>query len=444
LLFLVILGYHFLTRVMMKGERREESHKQGTVKLILFFCILPYLFLFGLNSGLYAHLKLASLPQAPFKFIHDLLLAFSLSSTGDPWTENYAFLFLSYGGPVIFLALIGMVSSWKENRQTALFYSLWFGIFFLTQTYVIGHKEARYLFPLFIPLYAFSLSGITQVWRLIQTNSPSKQRLLGIFGTLLLFAVPFKNTWAEIHKFQDPFYQNDFEKKVSLYADKLAGRGQIFWIGYHYPLRPKEFYFHAGDEVAYVYHFFNHVVRFYTRRQVFAIEEAQIFMPEDIRQGVLIPHVAELVRDGDALIINTNPSRYNTDSMPKTLNPIIVQRARIWTFISEDEEITGFQKFTHPAMPEAEIALIRNDDGYEIRGSGLPDRSFEVYLAENTRTIPLTQGAVKIEKGKFSLKPPADNPPPLVRVALLVTYDQMKPFFHPGMEPDRQGYLKEY
>ncbi|HTL49012.1 MAG TPA: hypothetical protein VL688_13205 [Verrucomicrobiae bacterium] len=438
-----LLGVIFLNEVL-RGSlgvlwRGSGAERRGVLARVFVFAFLPVAVVFGVHTAIYTFYDGVPWVQGPAKLIQDIMLQKKFTSErGDSTWENYAFLWISVTGPVVLAAVLGMVQAWRKKIPEALLYGIWFWIYFLFQTYVLSDKEGRYLFPLLIPVYYFAMLGLREVSEFLREKFAafSFPEILransGAVLAALVLVLPLRAGLLECLKFQDPFYVTDFEKKVSVYAKDMAGPDhKIFWIGKKYPLFPKEHVFHPNDEFAYIYHYYNHVCRYYSYRRVFTLDNAEIVIPAGGAFGFFVPYIGEAAGNGDVLVLNVEPDDYRTSNLPKALNPILVERIRTLTFLPKGPaDASGNVQFEAPQLPGSLIQAGPSPEGFQIQGMGLPDSVFELYVTRSGAPHGESVKLIGVKGGAFSLSIPGKSTPSLQNFFLL-GYETPAVFFHP-------------
>src|SRR2546426_772180 len=112
---------------------------------------------------LYPELGRSSVVYAPRLFLHDLRLVRDAVHVNEGMIQNYRFIANSLTWPLVLVAIAGALRGWRTHRSATLFHGLWFILLFGAQTYAIGHKEARFLLPVFPSLYFFVAQGFAAI-----------------------------------------------------------------------------------------------------------------------------------------------------------------------------------------------------------------------------------------------------------------------------------------
>jgi hypothetical protein len=281
--------------------------------------------------------------KAPAQFVEDFLMirAITASYAWEPPSENVRFLVKSLTPPLAACAVLGGALAWRRRTPSTVLLALWLAGFLVFHSYAITHKEARYLYPLFPPVYFFAVRGLQAVAEALTARLHGIRRKEWVATILvaLLMAEPARLAWQECRRFADPIYTENFERRVSLDAKELAGGRRIHWVGPLYAIHPAEYLFDAEDEYTSVYHLAPHVVEFYAGEKVGVVEVLSLTPPPDGDGPVrLHPRDVTTVEDGDALIVNLEKDEYVTKNLPSELAPLVVQRLRVLEMSAESRE----------------------------------------------------------------------------------------------------------
>lgn len=311
------------SKLLETPERTEQWFR----KMVCLF-LIPILLFFITPAVLYASLKLSSFPEGIMKFIHELLLQFKWNIAFQDPNQNYRFIVKSCTWPVIIFALIGVVSDIIKKLRSHALLILWLAVFIYFHGYILTVKEARYLFPLFPPLYYFASFGLVRIVESIQSRFSNYlirfSLIIAVFA--LCVYLPVQLGIRECFKFNDPVYTSDFAQKLSHFVKLRSHGSNIYWVGPFYPLHPKEFIFDPDDENTYVYHLFAHVISFYSGEQVTAVARGHISNILSDDRIEIDPAFKRRFNDGDVLIINQELENYETKTMPKDIKPLLIKQ----------------------------------------------------------------------------------------------------------------------
>lgn len=385
LLFVVIWSYEIadlIGRRLLSLPPREGGSGWGLLMRVIGLLGLPITLFFLLPVIVFPIIQHSSALGAPAQMVKDILMELKEASrVGLVWHEdairNYRFVVESLTWPLVLCAVLGGVASFRSRQRGSLFYLLWFVVFFGTSTYVIGHKEARYLLPALPPLYFFVARGLQAVAEfplaLPRVELMRAARMIAVAGLLVL---PARSAIVAAARFTDPVYTSDYEAQVSLYAERLAGDNPIYWVGPSYPLHPRDYVFDLDDPYTYMYHDFAHVAEFWAGRPVYWLN-GQV-MPSNTDAPVFVflgPGVGNMLTDGSVLIVNRAPQSYETVNVPPAVPPLVVEQVKTVLYTSTG----GSQTFGSAAAP-GEVRVARQGPDYVVEGTGLPDGQFELYV----------------------------------------------------------------
>jgi hypothetical protein len=376
--------------------------------------------------------------DAPQQLIKDIIAMYGFVQgiPPEPPIVNLRFLGESMTWPLLLCAVVGGVASFRSRQPGALFHLVWFVVFFGAATFVVVHKEARYLIAVLPPLYFFVARGLQAIsgWALTHPRVPAQwgARAGAILAALLL-VVPAANAVAAGARFTDPVYTSDYEAQVSRYAEVLAGPGHIAWFGPAYPLHPREYIFDRSDPFTYVYHYYAFETLFWSGRWVYPLAGYGAVITQPGAAPFIYPGIANVMKDGDVVIVNLARSGYDTGSLPHSLPPLVVEQVHTQLFASGRGQPAGQWVFTSPTMPGS-IRVREQAANYLVEGAGLPDGQFELYTPETSSVLLHSLGLVSVHAGSFRIAMPIDSWPSKSPGASLVLlyYGSVLPFSPPG------------
>jgi len=383
-------------------------------------------------------LGLSTLLGGPQKFLEDMYLQFRLNQTPEEPYQNYAFILRSMTWPLVLMCVLGWIRGIREKTPGTLYHSLWFLLLFGFQTYFIDNKEARYLIFVIPPLYFFAANGTQYLLSLIAKLLQNEfVKIIAAWVALaLILILPINEVFTEVRRFKDPIYREGFEREVSLFADELAGDNEILWIGPYYALHPKDYIFHIEDEFTSVYHFFNHVVRYYARRsKVLALGSPRFLPPGPGQTAIFVgPNIAHYAHPGDVLIINVEETPHKTDSIPKDRRPLIMQRLQAYEFVRDRSRGGDNQILVAPlGLPNAILEGISTPQGFLLAGKGIPDGRYELYLQIKGIPRPESLALIDVTGGQFAMAANQLGANTNIQVAALIYYDNVRVFIPPSM-----------
>lgn len=395
----------FIILFVISYELFSQQWKIDFWKKLIFFILIPIV-VFVLAMSFVGVVLSSAEDKNPVGAIQSI---FSLIQSPESPKENFEYLLKACSLPIVVFFLYGVFMAVKEKTKGWLFFVLWFLIFFLLQTLLIGHKEARYLIPALIPVYFFSVYGLRKIL------SSAKGRILSCVIVIAILAVPFKNAFYECWHFQDAVYKTDFQKKVSKKAIDLAAGHNILWAGPMYTQYPKNYVFHLDDEFFYMFHFFANTVSYFAKAPVNYFIQPRMFHWDDFNQGIYVRGIGKTINNGDVLIVNMNENAFVTRTIKDTVKPLIVQKARIEKFLPKGQSL-DFVSLSNPNMT---IEIKEN----KIKAKGLDFKSCEVYFDFEDVKENLTFQPIKIINGSFLSDLPGGNWHKVKQIRLLYYKD---------------------
>ena len=423
--FAVIGTYELVALVVQVATGRWEWSQ---IKLLLVkfgaLFVLPAILFFLLPVIVYPLTNQSSLTRAPVQFIKDILLLIKQNTFHEDAARNYRFLLESVTWPLLLIGVWGAITSLRKRQRGSLFFALWLTAFFLFQTYVISHKEARYLFPMFPPVYFFIARGLEEIWTQMPRLLPSDWKPRVVTGVLLagVGVLPLINMAGAVARFQDPVYTRDYEGTVSRYAAGLLRGGHLYWVGPYDSMHPRDYVFDRDDPFTFIYHYYSHVVTFWTGVTVVPLTDIKAGLSSPGGATTLEgPGVASQFSDGDVVIVNPALDVYLTRDMPPSLPPLIVEQIRVRTFTPASNPSDGGTLLLSP--DGAQIRADPQPSGGSLKGTGLADGPYELYAAIGG--LPLESlGSITAVNGAFTAR---IGPLPVDRI-VLVSYASVKAF----------------
>ena len=440
ILFAVIFLYEFLSgasRLTWSPLNLFVVGKNTKLKILLLF-ILPIALFILIVSFHYSALGISPFMTAFKKYITEpvLYMANLVKKTYPlPPIYNFIFLIKACTWPIVLCFVLGIIISYKSIRSgTTLFCLLWFLVFFGLHTFFVPQKEARFLIPIFPPLYFFATIGLEKLLHYFKSSNIKVLRttFFQVALSLGILALPMKQVVAECIQFRDPVYHVDFPKKLSEYAAHLAGPNAIHWIGPFYPLHPKNYIFHIEDVTYYIHHLYMSAIFLHTHRFVSNLEHAQFLIPDEENAPIFVGRNAGLLlNDGDALVINLEKEGYNTKSLPKTLKPLYVERARKLYFDRATPVTAQPMIFNGNGPAGSAIECSITTDGFNLAGKNIPDGLYEVYMELEEPSTTLSLVITNVKNGEFHFSNPSfHNPIPIKRIFLFY-FDSLRKFTIP-------------
>jgi hypothetical protein len=228
-----------------------------------------------------------------------------------------------------------------------------------------------------------------------------------LVGSLLL--IPVASGVAAYARFTDPVYATNYEAAVARYATVLAGSQRVTWVGPVYTLHPRDYVFDRADPVTYIYHFYAYQLMFWTHQWVFPLYGYQI-ATDPGSSPFVYPGIANVLREGDVVVVNAAREGYSTAAMPASLPPLIVEQVHTQIFgITALSDHTNWY-FTSPTM-SGTIWIHQEAPAYLVQGSALPDGRYELYTPEIGSRLLHSLTLVTVRGGSFEASVPIDNWP---------------------------------
>ncbi len=429
---LVLLWQLFKTQL----ADRHTSIKNLIFKRIPLIFLLPVALYVLIVSIHYSSLGIAPFTTAFIKYLTEpVLYMANLVRQTYPLHPKYHFIFFEMGcaWPIVICFFMGVTLNFRNLRGPLAFYLFCFLIFFCFHAFFVPQQEARFSIPALPPFYLFAALGLKQIAEWVSQKIKTKAAAIALLTVVML--LPVKGAATELAQFQDPVYKVDFIGEVSSYAKKLAPPGRtIYWIGPFYPAHPKNYIFHVEDVTYYIYHLYRSAVFFQTGQFIGNLENALFLDPQKEGEPIFVgPRAAEILSDGDVLIINREKEGYNTKTLPPRLKPLYVERARkaIFDVLVQTDE-SGIQIFESEQIPNAKITAKTTQDGYLIEGVNIPNGRYELYVKfeKSNDRIPLI--ILDVIDGKLQFLNRNFHDAAHVNQFVLLYFDSLKTFSLPN------------
>lgn len=422
--FHIVLPGTILIYEVLSGQFR----KNWIVKLLTAF-VLPVAFFFLMPAILYPVIGKTSLINAIPQFFTELVQHYRMfSESKDSPMVNFLALTHSVTWPILAAAVLGMITGVWRKQAGALFCTTWFITYFIFFTFIISHKEARYLIPVFPPIYFLAVLGILQLLELVKkfckttTSWRASSAVLGIF----LIVSPAALGFRELYKFQDEFYREPFAKRVAMKAKALAGEHDIDWIGPLYATCPKDRSLFPGDNISYTYHVYHHVIGFFADKKPGLLMNVQLLQAADRQAGIFaFPQIARLSGSGNVLVLNLERDLYMANNLPNKREPLVVERIQTLSFHRTENAEPGVMTFESDDARDAKIRISIVDQTYTIEGIYIPDRRYELYLQIEGIAFPMAFNFVDVVDGKFETSKEKVQAGLQIENAMLLYYDSV-------------------
>jgi hypothetical protein len=410
--------------VQIANGRWDRSQIRPLLLKVGALLVLPVFVYFLLPVIVYPVVHQATVTRAPVQFVKDVIFLAKQNTFKEDPIRNYRFLLESVTWPLLVVGAVGAIASVRNRLRGSLFFALWLTVIFLFQTYLVGHREARYLFPMFPAVYFFVAVGLETLWTQVPRLVPVGWKPRVATAVLLagIMVLPALSAVGALARFQDPVYTRDYEGTVSRHAAGLVRGGQIYWVGPYFSMHPRDYIFDRDDPFTYVYHFYTHVVTFWTGVPVFPVADVQAGASAADGATTLVgPGAASRFRDGDVVIVNPAAIVYVTRDIPSTLPPLIVEQIRMQTFTSASNLADGSEVLVSPAG--GQIRANPNPSTGSLDGTGLADGTYELYAAIGSAPLD-SLGSIMVSNGAFHAR---IGPEPIQEI-VLVSYASVKAF----------------
>lgn len=407
---------------------------ENIVLKLIFTSVLPISLFLLLTCFTYQAMGASTFWEAPLLLLRVLHFFKTFYSGFQDPLQNFSFIFLSFGLIPSILLVYGLLQGFKVSLRPWLLIIAWSLPFFIMHTFILNQREARYLFPIFPALYFFVIAGFSLLRNRLCSFFPTHKDLVTGSLAFLLLLQPMMLGANEIIKFSDPIYHDNLGGKISQRAALEAGDHNLFWIGNYYPFHPKDYLFHKDDEFTSIYHFYEHVVQFYTGRNCIPFQQAQFMQNPNSEALFPGPHLGRYVRNNDVLIINEEPSPYATSSIPDTLKPLRLQKTIqvILGKVHEDASIIGFSQ---ASLPNVRAQLNKNETPITLNVIGLNENQYyEVYVIAKPDMQPVSFAITESQSGVLSVALPPLTPPKAVQFVMLQTYELLETYYLPQYE----------
>ncbi len=439
LTLIIVLAHELLDgRACRLVLSRPGGWYQSRALQELFFYVLMPGFLLLLIFSVYASLlEPFSLWEAPPIVLRNIRAHTVGNLSREPAFQNYAFWLVSTHWLAIGYFLIGLFVVWFRKHPLRLLMTLWLGVLFFVQTYLAGHKEARYLIPMLPPFCFFGANGLGLIANGLERLAgrwPGWKGRVKDYGKLgfilILLAGPLTVGMRECLHFQDPFYRSTFARDVGRYAKDLSAGQNLFWLGPLYSLHPRDYVFHREDEQFYIYHFHANGLSFYADKVLPDYVGGNTIYSSDLREGLFVQGIGEVASDGDVLVINPERFAYRSKFIPPDLKPIIVEKVREIEFnrrMPKDDRVMYFS----PLESQAAVIVTPSPKGDVLVGIGIPLPRVEIMLrAKGSGTAILTD--IPVRQGQFTVGLEPDQTGPFDSI-VLGGYTHVRLFDPPNM-----------
>jgi len=327
--------------------------------------------------------------------------------------------------PLMVVAVVGVLLAARRRTEVDLLCLAWFGVLFAAFTFLVGHKEARYAFPVLPPLIYFMVGGLRALrsglvsalgWLAGERSGSRRTPELVAAALLLCLALkPAALAGGELRHFHDPVYTKPFLPEVARWAlaHGAPGRRVLVRRYFVYSMYPANPFFMTDDEFYHFHHISGCALAYLLDRPVEETAETEPipWSPPGSQQWArLVARFAtsEVVVTG-GMMIDTGSGEWPEPPEPLTLTFVGRRTLGRVEGGTPDDAI-----YRAADEPEHGLVLARKGDGWKV-AEGDPGPDWQVYQrgAPGGPAEPLAQAL-------------ASEPPAVVE---LVTVEQVQRAF---------------
>lgn len=419
----------------LRDPARQKTAWMPLARRFAAFFLGP-LIAFGLTlSWAYWRVGLSGFLQAPGVYLQNLRVWGILNDSFAPAGHNLIFLAKTLSFPLCILGLAGFYAGVRHRMAGTFFHALWISLFLAVQSLLVPVKESRLLMPILPSCCFFIVTGAYVVMDCLKSGRgrtiPVCLKTAGAAG---LAGFLLSGAARESFKFTDPVYRTPFYEQVAAYAGPLAGQGRIAWLGHYYTIHPREYLFDRRDPFFYVYHGYNHIISFYTRKMVNAYFDAEYFEPGTSPRAVFAgPQLGASFQEGDVLIFNFEPQTYTTENAPDYLAPLAVGKVRETVFPAPETVEPGAPAVYPAQTPGDGIIQFRSDEhGFSLSGRNIPDGRYDLVCTLEPGAQKIPAGTIDVRRGEFEFKVGREGLPLAFSKITLFYIDSIRVFSNPG------------
>ena len=339
-----------------------------------------------------------------------------LSSATDVWYEFVPELTTAFTLPLMVVAVVGMLVGALRRTEVDLLCLAWFGVVFGALTVLIGHKEARYAFPILPPLIYFMVSGVRELWRALVRGARSLigerarfRRVPELVAAVVLLAFvpkPAAQAGSELLRFYDPVYTRPFLPEVASWVLARTAPGQRVLASryFAYNMYAANPFFSPYEEFMHFHGIGRCALTYLLDRPV---EEIDPLPPvEGDRLEPLVERFAtsEVVLTGSKALVGPSPEP------PEPMTLTFIERRTLRRVDGGTPDGATYQAVNDP---EHRLVLVHKGGGWEV-GEGWPGADWRLYQRK-------AEGGAAEPFGEV-----ASEPPPVLE---LVKVDQIQRTF---------------
>jgi hypothetical protein len=246
--FLGSLGLYELLRALVPG-RPEAARAGGLGRRILRLATDPRPWLvvivappivYAVHVAVHARLGVA---KPVLQHLREVFL-FQMGMeafASDPKLEYLWDFADAFSVPVLVLAALGVLVALARRSETDLLCLSWLGVVATALTVLVGHKEARYAFPVLPPLVYLIVRGMEGVLRAARRLGGDRAVVPACIALALLFLRPVGLAASELACFSDPAYAKPYLPRLAAWVRARSAPGQPVLVGndFVYTIYPK-------------------------------------------------------------------------------------------------------------------------------------------------------------------------------------------------------------
>jgi len=180
-----------------------------------------------------------------------------MATFGSDPTLEYLWDFAdAFGLPVVVLAALGVLVALVRRRDGDLLCLAWLAVMATALTELVGHKEARYAFPVLPPFVYFVVCTVDAIVRAMRSRAGAWGTAVAAVGVALALARPVRLAGAEIALFGDPAYARPYLPRVASWLRERSAPGQAVLVedGFVYTIYPRAPVLFRYDEFFHRHH----------------------------------------------------------------------------------------------------------------------------------------------------------------------------------------------
>jgi hypothetical protein len=180
-----------------------------------------------------------------------------MATFGTDPTLEYLWDFAdAFGLPVLVLAALGVLVALVRRSDGDLLCLAWLAVMAPALTELVGHKEARYAFPVLPPFVYFIACGVDGIVRGMRSRAGAWGTAVAAVGLALVLARPVRLAAAEIALFWDPAYARPYLPRVARWLRERSAPGQPVLVnnGFIHTIYPRAPVLFRYDEFFHRHH----------------------------------------------------------------------------------------------------------------------------------------------------------------------------------------------